>query len=40
MLYSLDRETPAKGLIKATPDILRKIALQVQALGFDTLVTE
>lgn len=40
MLYSLDRETPAKGLIKASPEVLHAIGKRVEALGIDTLVTE
>ena len=40
MLYSLDRATPAKGLVKATPEQLHSIAKRVEALGIPTLVTE
>jgi len=38
MLYSIDRETPAKGLEKISPEELKKIALQVEALGIRTEV--
>jgi wyosine [tRNA(Phe)-imidazoG37] synthetase (radical SAM superfamily) len=39
MIYTLDRDTPAKGLIKATPAELDQIALQARMLGFDVSVS-
>ncbi|MEE1092877.1 MAG: radical SAM protein, partial [Prevotella sp.] len=33
MVYTIDRETPAKGLLKASPEELDAICARVQALG-------
>ena len=33
MVYTIDRATPAAGLLKATPQRLDEIAAQVRALG-------
>lgn len=38
MIYSLDRETPAKGLQKVTLDELRKIGNRVEAIGYKVIV--
>lgn len=39
MIYTIDRETPDDGLLKATPDELDHIARQVEALGFAVSVS-
>lgn len=39
MIYTIDRETPDDGLLKATPDELDRIARQVEALGFAVSVS-
>lgn len=39
MIYTLDRNTPAKGLAKATPAELDQIALRARTLGFDVSVS-
>lgn len=39
MLYTIDRETPAEGLLKATPEQLDGIAERVRALGLDVTVS-
>jgi hypothetical protein len=33
MLYPIDRETPARKLVKVGPDVLEPIAEKVRALG-------
>lgn len=38
MIYTIDRETPAKGLQKASAEVLKKIAEQVEELGIKTNV--
>lgn len=38
MIYSIDRETPTKGLLKVSVDELNLIGDQVRAAGFDVLV--
>ena len=40
MIYSLDRATPVENLKKADSATLNAIAARVQALGYDTLVTQ
>lgn len=40
VLYSLDRETPAKQLVKVYKDDLEKIAARVRALGIEAQVFE
>ncbi len=39
MLYTIDRETPAEGLQKATPEQLDRIAERVRVLGLDVTVS-
>lgn len=39
MIYSIDRDTPAQGLIKVPKEELQIIAQMVQQLGIDTLVS-
>lgn len=39
MIYTIDRETPAQGLQKATREQLDAIAAQVRSLGIDTSVS-
>ncbi len=39
MLYTIDRETPARGLLKATPQQLDNIAERVRALSLDVTVS-
>lgn len=39
MIYTIDRETPAQGLQKASPEILDAIAQQIQNLGFECSVS-
>lgn len=39
MLYTLDRDTPLQGLLKATPTQLQALATQIRALGIDTTVS-
>lgn len=39
MIYTIDRETPDKGLRKASADVLDHIAVQLRAEGFDTMVS-
>ncbi|MDR1722938.1 MAG: radical SAM protein [Tannerella sp.] len=39
MIYTIDRETPVKTLLKASPDTLDKIAEEVRKSGFPTSVS-
>ena len=39
MIYTIDRETPAKELKKASPDILYSIADRIRSLGLDVSVS-
>ena len=39
MIYTIDRETPAKGLRKASPEVLDAIGEQVKALGLECSVS-
>ncbi|MBO7068027.1 MAG: radical SAM protein [Bacteroidaceae bacterium] len=39
MIYTIDRETPFKGLKKASPDILDSIAEQIRKAGFECSVS-
>lgn len=39
MLYTLDRETPVKGLEKADPKVMESIAERIRALGIDVSVS-
>ena len=39
MIYTIDRETPAKQLEKATPAELDQIAERARALGFEVSVS-
>lgn len=39
MIYTLDRETPAQGLHKASAETLDAIALQIRQLGFECSVS-
>lgn len=39
MIYTIDRETPAEGLLKAEPAVLDAIAERVKALGFPCSVS-
>ena len=38
-VYTIDRDTPAKGLLKATPEVLDGIAERVRALGLSCQVS-
>jgi wyosine [tRNA(Phe)-imidazoG37] synthetase (radical SAM superfamily) len=38
MIYTIDRETPAKGLEKVSLEVLNKIANEVKQLGIETNV--
>ena len=38
MLYPIDRETPARKLVKVGPDVLEPIAEKVRALGITAKV--
>jgi len=38
MIYTLDRDTPAKGLVKATMEEMRKVALPLAEEGFNITV--
>ena len=39
MIYTIDRETPVQGLLKATPERLNQIARQVRDAGLDCTVS-
>ena len=39
MLYTLDRETPVAGLLKATPEAMQAIAERIQELGIPVTVS-
>ena len=39
MIYTIDRDTPVKGLLKAKPDILDDIAEQIRKAGFECSVS-
>lgn len=39
MIYTIDRETPVKGLLKAKPDVLDDIAEQIRKAGFECSVS-
>ena len=39
MLYTLDRETPVKGLEKADPEVMQSIAERIRALGIEVSVS-
>ena len=39
MIYTIDRETPVKGLLKAKPEVLDAIAGQIRKAGFECSVS-
>jgi wyosine [tRNA(Phe)-imidazoG37] synthetase (radical SAM superfamily) len=39
MIYTIDRETPVKGLLKAKPEVLDAIAEQIRKAGFECSVS-
>ena len=39
MLYTLDRETPVGGLLKADADVMQSIAERIRALGIEVSVS-
>ena len=39
MLYTLDRETPVGGLVKADPDTMQNIAERIRELGIEVSVS-
>lgn len=39
MIYTIDRETPVKGLLKAKPEVLDAIAEQIRRAGFECSVS-
>ena len=39
MIYTIDRETPVKGLLKATPEQLDSIARRIRELGMEVSVS-
>lgn len=39
MIYTIDRETPVKGLLKAKPEVLDAIAEQIRQAGFECSVS-
>ena len=39
MIYTIDRETPAPDLLKATPERLNEIAARVRAIGLECSVS-
>jgi wyosine [tRNA(Phe)-imidazoG37] synthetase (radical SAM superfamily) len=39
MIYTIDRETPVKGLLKAKPEVLDAIAEQIKQAGFECSVS-
>lgn len=39
MIYTIDRDTPSKGLKKVSPEILNDIAKKVRTLGFEVSVS-
>ena len=39
MIYTIDRETPVKGLLKAKPEVLDAIAKQIRNAGFECSVS-
>lgn len=39
MLYTIDRETPAKGLLKASPESMNQIADAIRAMGIEVSVS-
>ncbi len=39
MIYTIDRETPVKGLLKAKPEVLDAIAKQIRNAGFECNVS-
>ena len=39
MIYTIDRETPTKGLQKISPEALEQIAIKTRAAGFDVSVS-
>ena len=39
MLYTLDRETPVAGLLKAAPEVMESVAERIRALGIEVSVS-
>ena len=39
MIYTIDRETPVKGLLKAKPEVFDAIAEQIRQAGFECSVS-